>query len=336
MIDLGLFNSKKKSHIIGFKESAIMTGIWVVFALLFYLLILYHGDLIHGVDNNEELKYYSKLYEHPVKFISDDFETNLKIYNQNLSLEYITGYLIEYALSVDNIFVMILLFTAFGVHDKYYHRVLVWGILGAIIMRFLFIFIMASLIHRFEIVLYLFGALLIFTGIKMYLSRNKEDHVKTDNHPVVKFASKYFAVFPRYVQHHFWVRKNHKLLITPLFIVLLVIEFTDVIFAIDSVPAIFSITKDPFVVFFSNIFAILGLRSLFFLLMNIINIFHYLKVGLAILLTFIGLKMIFNFWLKDTGFTTAHSLYIILFILSISILASILFPPKDKETNTMG
>ena len=197
-------------------------------------------------------------------------------------------------------------------------------------MRFIFIFLSSALIQQFYWVLYLFGALLIFTGIRMYISRNKEEKIEPEKHPIVKFASKYFSVYPKYLKHHFWTRENGKFMITPLLVVLLVIEFSDVLFAVDSVPAIFSVTKDPYIVFFSNIFAILGLRSLFFLVMNMMNSFVYLKHGLSVLLTFIGVKMFCADWLKQHGFTTAHSLYIVLLILTVSIVASLFFKPKKK------
>jgi tellurite resistance protein TerC len=331
VVDLGVFNGKKKSHIIKFKEAIIWTSIWVAFAMAFYFFIQTNGNLIHGVENNAQLKEISEKYEHPIILSSANFDENLIVYNKNLSLEFITGYLIEYALSVDNVFVMVLLFLAFNVQQKYYHRVLFWGILGALIMRFIFIFLSAALIQQFSWILYVFGGLLIYTGVKMFINRKEDEKIETKNHPIVKFATKHFAVFPKYVGNRFWIKKRGKLSFTPLFVVLLVVEFTDLIFAVDSVPAIFSITKDPYIVFFSNIFAIIGLRSLFFLVMNVINIFHYLKIGLSILLTFIGLKMIFHTWLKAIGFTTAHSLYLILLILSVSILASLIFPKKKIE-----
>jgi tellurite resistance protein TerC len=318
----------KKSHIVSFKESIIWTIIWVSISILFYIIISFHGNWIHGIDSMEKLKDLIAIHDHSIQIDGLDFESAIKVYNNNLSLEYLTGYLIEYALSIDNVFVIILIFISFNVQQKFYKRVLFWGIIGAIVMRFIFIFLSAKLIQEFEWVLYIFGLLLIFTGIKMFLTRNKEDKMDADKHPVVKFASKYFAVYPRFVQQHFVIKKKRKTYITPLLIVLLVIEFTDVIFAVDSVPAIFSVTKDPYIVFFSNIFAIIGLRSLFFLLINVMNKFRFLKVGLAALLTFIGLKMIFNHWLKNQGFTTAHSLYVVLAILSISIIASLLIPEK--------
>jgi tellurite resistance protein TerC len=168
----------------------------------------------------------------------------------------------------------------------------------------------------------------------MFINRNKEDEIDPDNHKVVKFASKFFAVHPRFEGDKFFVKRDHKKLITPLFLVLLIIEFTDLIFAVDSIPAIFSITKDAYIVFFSNIFAILGLRSMFFLLVNIIDKFHYLKAGLAILLTFIGLKMLAAEYAEKIGITTRNSLLIILSILVISIVASLIFPkPKHAEVH---
>jgi tellurite resistance protein TerC len=325
-IDLGVFN--KKSHVISFREAFAWCFVWIILAIGFYMLIQSHGEWIHGIKNEKQLQEVVTKYDHPVKLTGHSFEENLTIYKENLSLEYITGYLIEYALSVDNVFVMILIFLSFAVEKKYYKRVLFWGILGAIIMRFIFIFLSAALIQQFFWVLYIFGALLIFTGIKMFVTRNKEEKIEPEKHPIVKFASKYFSVFPKYVGQHFWIKEKGKFLITPLFVVLLVVEFSDVLFAVDSVPAIFSVTKDPYIVFFSNIFAILGLRSLFFLVMNMINNFVYLKHGLSVLLTFIGLKMFFNGWLKDHGFTTAHSLYVVLFILVVSIGASLFFKPR--------
>ena len=325
LVDLGIFN--KKSHIIPFKEAIAWSLVWIMLALGFYLLIQTNGELIHGIKNQEHLTEIVMKYDQPIPQ-GHTYEENLKIYKDNLSLEYITGYLIEYALSVDNVFVMVLIFLSFSVAQRFYKRVLFWGILGAIIMRFIFIFVSSALIQNFFWVLYIFGALLIFTGIKMFISRNKEEKIEPEKHPIVKFASKYFNVYPKYVRHHFWIKKNGKFFLTPLFVVLLVIEFSDVLFAVDSVPAIFSITKDPYIVFFSNIFAILGLRSLFFLVMNMMNTFIYLKHGLSILLTFIGVKMFIGEWLKEHGFTTSHSLYVVLAILVVSIAASLFFKPK--------
>ena len=325
-IDLGIFN--KKEHIVSLKEAAIMSFIWVAFALGFYVLLLTEGQILHGIKDYEQLAEITKKHVHSITLTPGNFTESLHAYNQNLSLEFLTGYVIEYALSVDNIFVMVLVFTAFGVDEKYYHRVLIWGIIGAIVMRFLFIFLGATLITKFGWILYVFGAFLIYTGIMMFLKRKEEDEIDTENHKVVKLASKYFLVHPEFEGKKFFVTKGGKRYITPLFIVLLIVEFTDLIFAVDSIPAIFAVTKDPYIVFFSNIFAILGLRSMFFLLVNVIHKFHYLKTGLSFLLVFIGVKMLAHHWLKEWGFTTTHSLFVILAILTTSVVASLVFPKK--------
>jgi tellurite resistance protein TerC len=326
-IDLGLFN--KKAHKVSLKEAAIMSFIWVSFALGFYFLLITNGELLHGIDNFAQLQEVTTRNLHNIRLNPDNFTESLAIYKNNLGLEFITGYVIEYALSVDNIFVMVLIFSAFNVDEKYYHRVLFWGIIGAVLMRFGFIFLGSTLIKQFGWILYIFGAFLVYTGISMFLSRDEEEKIDTENHKVVRFASKYFSVYPEFVGNKFFINVDGKKMITPLFIVLLIVEFTDLIFAVDSIPAIFAVTKDPYIVFFSNIFAILGLRSMFFLLVNVIHKFHYLKLGLAVLLLFIGIKMLAHHWLSLWGFTTVHSLFIILFILTTSIVASLMFPKKS-------
>jgi tellurite resistance protein TerC len=323
-IDLGLFTKTDKA--VSLKQAGIMSAIWVLLALIFGGLIYQFGDMLHGIHDFARLQLINEQHFHNLKLIPDDFEQSLLIYKHNLALEYITGYVIEYALSVDNIFVMVLVFNAFNVEQKYYHRVLFWGILGAVIMRFIFIFLGATLIKEFSWILYVFGAFLIYTGFTMFINRNKKEEIDTHKHPVVVFASRFFAVHPRFEGKKFFIKIDNKKYITPLFLVLLIIEFTDVVFAVDSIPAIFSITKDPYIVFFSNIFAILGLRSMFFLLVNIIDKFHYLKVGLAFLLFFIGVKMLIHGWLEQIGFTTMHSLLIIL----ATLVASLMFPQKAE------
>ncbi|RYD27753.1 MAG: TerC/Alx family metal homeostasis membrane protein [Lysobacteraceae bacterium] len=265
-IDLGLFN--RKEHAVKLQEAAIMSAIWVALALGFYVLLITEGQMLHGITSYEKLEAITKAHFHHITLNPNDFAASLHTYNQNLGIEFLTGYVVEYALSVDNIFVMVLVFSAFGVDEKFYHRVLFWGILGAVIMRFLFIFLGAALIAKFGWILYLFGAFLVYTGITMFINRNADEKIDTENHKVVKLASKYFSVYPEFVGKQFFITRNGKRFITPLFIVLLIIEFTDLIFAVDSIPAIFAVTKDPYIVFFSNIFAILGLRSMFFLLVK--------------------------------------------------------------------
>jgi tellurite resistance protein TerC len=327
-IDLGLFAKTNKP--VSIKQAAIMSGVWVALALGFYALIFNYGHLLHNVHDFATLKQINADHFHRLKLNPADFEGSLNLYRKNLALEFITGYVVEYALSVDNIFVMVLIFSAFSVDPKYYHKVLLWGILGAIVMRFGFIFVGSALIDRFHWVLYIFGGFLIYTGVMMFVNRNQEEHIDPENHKVVKFASRYFGIHPHFEGGKFFVKSDGKKLLTPLFLVLLIIEFTDVIFAVDSIPAIFSVTKDPYIVFFSNIFAILGLRSMFFLLVNIIEKFHYLKVGLAFLLVFIGIKMLAGHYMEQWGFTTSHSLIVIVGILVVSVVASLVFPKKKK------
>lgn len=326
-IDLGLFSKSDKP--VSFKAAAIMSAIWVLFALGFGLVLYYWGYELHSIHDIAGLKEIIAKHQHNITINENDLTGSLHVYSKNLTLEYLTGYVVEYALSVDNIFVMVLLFSSFGIPAKYYHKVLVWGIIGAIVLRCIFIFLGAALIAKFGWILYVFGAFLVYTGIVMYKNRNQEEEVDPQNHAVVKFASKYFKVTHKLDGGKFFHVENGVKYMTPLFLVLLVIEFTDLIFAVDSIPAIFSVTQDPYIVFFSNIFAVLGLRSMFFLLVNIIHKFHYLKVGLAFLLVFIGAKMLLHSWLKDWGFTTSHSLIIILGILVISVVASLMFPKKE-------
>jgi tellurite resistance protein TerC len=333
LLDLGVFS--KKDHVVKFKEAAAWSAVWVMFALVFYVLLDFYGEKIHGISNFEQLKENVNLYSpDEIDLIEGNYEASLQLYRTNMAVEFITGYLLEYSLSVDNIFVIILIFSSFGVRQKYFKKVLFWGVLGAIVMRFTFIFVGSALIHEFHWVLYLFGAFLIFTGIKMFLDKNDSDEkIEVDKHPVVRFVSKHFPLYPRFVNQRFFVKKNNQWHLTPLFLVVLIVEFTDLIFAVDSVPAVFAVTQDPYIVFFSNIFAIMGLRSMFFFLSNILPLFHYLKTGLAFLMTFIGIKMIGHSWLKSIGFETVYSLYIILFILSVSIIASLVFPPNKTESN---
>ena len=323
-IDLGIFS--KKSHKLSFREALTWTLIWVIISVIFYFFIKTHGNLIHGSDTLEAIQIRINLYHHPISITGMEFEQAVQLYNNNLALEYLTGYLIEYSLSVDNVFVIIMIFISFNIRQEYYKKVLFWGILGAIVMRFLFIFAASVLIQQFAWFLLVFGGLLVIVGGKMgyeFFTRKDEDKIDTEHHLVVRTVSRFFSVTREDHGDKFWIRKNGKLLITPLFIVLMIIEFADVIFAVDSVPAVFSVTQDPYIVFFSNIFAILGLRSLFFLVMNVMNRFHFLKLGLGFLLAFVGLKMILHHF-DVIHLSTRQSLLIITGILLVSILASLI------------
>lgn len=330
-VDLGIF--QKRNHTLSLREALIWTSVWVGISLIFYVLIRFFGYELHNLRDIDGIKASILKYKHPFDITGLSFSEAIKLYNRNLSLEYITGYLIEYSLSVDNIFVIIMIFLSFNVRHQYYKKVLFWGILGAIVLRFIFIFAASAMIQRFEGILYFFGGLLVIVAIKMgyeFFTKKDEDRIDPQHHPVVRFLSKYFSVTKEDQGNRFWIRDNNRFFITPLFIVLILIEVMDVIFAVDSVPAVFSVTRDPYIVFFSNIFAILGLRSLFFLVNNVMNRFHYLKLGLAFLLIYVGIKMILQ-EMMDLHITTKLSLVIIAGILAFFIILSLLFPVKKDS-----
>ena len=326
-MDLGVFH--KKDHVIKIKEAAIWTGIWVALAMLFGLLLLFKAEWVHGITNMDELLEYVKGGSLAHRIVPGmDFGDALPIYRKEIFQQYLAGYFLEETLSIDNIFVMIMIFVSFGIDKQYYHRILFWGILGAIVMRFLFIFLLGAVIHKFSWVLAVFGVILIYSGIKMF--RDKGDkRIDTANHPVVKLASRFLPVSRHTHGHDFFIKRDGRMYMTPLFLVLLVIEFSDVIFAVDSIPAVFSVTTDTYIVYFSNIFAIMGLRSLFFLLSNVTDMFWLLKYGLGLLLCFIGVKMIgHEFFGWEIG--TMVSLAVILGILVASIGFALLFPKKKQ------
>jgi tellurite resistance protein TerC len=280
LLDLGVFHKKDKK--VTLREAAIWSIIWVSLAMAFNVLV-----------------YFWK--------------------GPQLALEFFTGYLIEESLSVDNIFVFVMLLSYFRVPEHLQHRVLFWGILGAIVMRLSLILIGSALIARFHWVIYIFGAFLVFTGIRLFFHRDEEIH--PEENPVFKLFRRLFPLTPNYVGGQFFVRENGRLFATPLALVLVMIETTDLIFALDSIPAIFGITRDPFIVFSSNIFAILGLRSLYFLLAGIIGLFRYLQMGLAVVLIFIGVKMLIT--AVGIHIHIGISLGVVFAILATSILMSI-------------
>jgi tellurite resistance protein TerC len=325
-IDLGIFS--KDHHVVTLKESIIWTAVWVCLSIGFYFFIRHNGELIHGMKSIAELQASIEKFKHPVNIEGLTFDQAKEVFNKNLSVQYITGYIIEYSLSLDNVFVILLIFLSFKVPQKYYKRVLFWGILGAIVMRFIFIFSLSAIIYQFAWVLYIFGVFLIFTAVKMLMDfiKKKEDKIDVEHHVMVRLTRKFFPVHPHFEGQKFWVKINRKTYVTPLFIALMVIEFSDLVFAVDSVPAIFAVTRDPYIVFFSNIFAIMGLRSLFFLASHFFSKFFFLKVGLATLLGFIGLKMLLHEWYK---ISTNASLIVISVILGLSILASLIHNRKE-------
>ncbi len=286
-LDLGVFH--RKTHEVSTKEALVWSGIWISLALCFNGFILFQ-------------------------------------FGNKMALDFLTGYLIEKALSVDNIFIFVLIFSYFQIPAKYQHKVLFWGIIGALIMRVIFIFAGIALLEKFHWLIYIFGAFLIFTGIKMLLDKDKK--VEPDKNPVIKLFKRLFPVTHELHDDKFFIKDNDKIFATPLFLALIVIEISDLIFAVDSIPAILAVTQEHFIVYTSNVFAILGLRSLYFALAGIIHRFRYLSVGLALILAFVGLKMVS----VDIYKIPIHiSLLIIVSILIVSILVSLL--KTKNQTN---
>lgn len=241
---------------------------------------------------------------------------------QDAAMKFLAGYVIEESLSVDNLFVFLVIFSFFKVPESYKHRVLFWGILGALVMRGIFILAGVSLIHHFAWIIYVFGAFLIFTAYKLMFAQDKE--VKPENNPILKVFRKFMPVSEHYEGDKFFIKHAGKMMATPLMIVLLAVETTDIIFAVDSIPAILSISRDPFIVYTSNVFAILGLRSMFFALAGLMRLFHYLNYGLGVILAFVGIKMLIHHYYEVP---IAVTLAFIALVLAVSIVVSILKPP---------
>ena len=330
LVDLGIFKKAGAAEVT-FKEAGFWTGAWVLLAISFYFFLGQFGGMVHGITDLNGLIAVKELYAPHIDLGSGSFADQLAIFQNNLSLEFITGYLVEYSLSADNVFVFILIFNSFGVQKRYYKKILVWGILGAIILRLIFIFLGAALLQKFDWIIYVFGAFLVYTGVKILFTKQHDEEINPSEHPIVKFLSRFFNVYHRNVIGRFFVRmKTGKLFITPIFVIVVVIAFTDILFAVDSIPAIFSISKDPYIVFFSNVFAVMGLRSLFFFLSNLMGLFRFLPMGLGVLLSFVGLKMLGHHYLTEIGFGTLSSLAVIVGILATSIILSLLFPEKKE------
>jgi len=328
MIDLLVVG--RNSHIVSTKEALGWTSVWVTLSLGFYVFLRFYGHLLHGIETPAELSEVVTRYAPELKFKLTDFEGMLREYRNHMSMSYLAGYFIEQTLSIDNVFVILLILQGFSVPQKNYKTVLFWGVLGAIILRFIFIFAGAALIQRFEWVLYIFGAFLVFQGIKILVKKDGHDKDPHD-YAIVKFMSRYLNISKEYHGDKFAFKHGNKVFFTPLMLVLVLVEFTDVIFALDSIPAVFSVSLDPFVVFFSNIFAIIGLRSLFFLLANMVDKFRFLNVGVSVLLIFVGVKLLAHHWLTEIGFKSSYSLYFIAITLIMSVVFSILFPDKKNQ-----
>lgn len=324
VLDLGVLSKENAQHL-SLKQSAIRSMFWFGLGLASVVTMYELIPHLHEIHNYEDLVKYHSQYGKPFE-LTGDFDSSLKAFKTTSMWLYFSGFLLEYALSIDNLFVMLLVFKSFQVSAQNERKILVWGVLGAMILRFVFIFLGSAAIRQFEWVLYLFGGLLLFSGLKLALEKEKEEE-DPSNHFVMRMIKRIFPVSTiSNDRGHFFVRENGVLHVTVLFVVLLIIEFTDVVFAIDSVPAVFGITRDPYLVFFSNIFAILGLRSLYFLIGHGIDKFWALKYGLAIILVFIGSKMLLEHQFKSIGFNHIHNLLVILGVLTISMLYSLIKP----------
>ena len=288
-LDLGVFH--RKSHEVKIKEALIWSAVWISLALIFnYGIYIFMG--------------------------------------KEKAIEFLTGYVIEKSLSIDNLFVFIMLFTYFNVDTKYQHKILFWGILGALVMRAIFIFAGVALISKFHWIIYVFGAILIYTGVKMLF--HKDEKIEPDKNPLVRLFKKFFPVTEETHGGKFFVKMKGRRFATPLFVVLLIVEFTDLIFAVDSIPAILAITNDTFIIFTSNVFAILGLRALYFALAGITKYFYYLKYGLSAILVFVGVKMVIVDFYKVP---ILYSLMVITGILLTSVLLSVAFSKNKNLIN---
>jgi tellurite resistance protein TerC len=294
MLALDLLVLHRKAHAVSLREALAWSCVWVSLALLFSLGVYF----VRGGEK---------------------------------ALEFLTGYVIEWSLSVDNLFVFLVIFSYFAVPPIYQHRVLFWGILGALVLRAIFIATGSALLANFHWMIYVFGGFLVFTGIKLLFAG--EDKVEPEKNPAVRLLRRFIKVTPDYQGQRFFIRKDGTLWATPLLLVLVVVETTDVIFAVDSIPAIFAITLDPFIVYTSNVFAILGLRALFFLLAGVMEMFRYLKVGLSFVLCFVGAKMMLVDLYK---IPIGISLGVVAGILGISILASFFIQPKRAGVPASG
>ncbi|OFZ25957.1 MAG: hypothetical protein A2381_09875 [Bdellovibrionales bacterium RIFOXYB1_FULL_37_110] len=301
------------------------TSSWILFFLLIVVLLAFDLGVLNRKNHAPSIR---EAMVWSAMWISLALAFNVGVYfwfGSQKAVEFLTGFILEKSLSVDNLFVFILIFNAFRVPRYIHHKILFYGILGAIIFRFIFIFIGAALLSKFSWMMFVFGAFLVFTGIKITLKKDEE--FNPDNNIVLKLATKYLP-FRGEMSDMFIIKKDKKYFFTPLFIVLLAIETSDIIFAVDSIPAIFAITRDPFIVFTSNIFAILGLRSIYFVLENLMDKFIYLKYGLGVILTYIGIKMLI---VEYIHIPVTLSLGFVFAVLLISILASLCRSPDTKS-----
>jgi tellurite resistance protein TerC len=295
-LDLGVFHREK--HVVGFREAIGWTIMWIALAGAFAVLIYFFGHTMTGHHNRP---------------------------NSELSLEFVTGYLVEESLSVDNLFVFLVIFRYFAVPRRFQHEILFWGVVGALVMRAVFILVGIKLLSAFEWIIYVFGAILIYSGVKLF--RQQDDNVDPGRNIVLRWFRKLFRVTDKYEGDKFFIIRNGIRYATPLFVVLLMIETTDLLFATDSIPAVLAITREPFIVFTSNVFAILGLRSLYFALAGMMEVFHLLHYGLSVILIFIGAKMLTSHYVR---IPIGVALAVVAGVLAISIASSLAFPKKAE------
>ena len=288
-LDLGLFN--RKAHTIRYREAWLWSGVWVTLAMIFAGIVFHYQGSQRG-------------------------------------FEFLTGYIIELSLSVDNLFVFLLIFSYFKVPAKFQHRVLFWGVMGALFMRLTMIFVGAALINKFHWIIYIFGGFLVYTGVKMF--KEDEIDIQPEQNPLVRLVTRFLPITRHYEEEKFFTKSNGKRTGTLLLLVLMVVEVTDLVFAVDSIPAIFAITRDTFIVYTSNVFAILGLRSMYFLLAGVVEKFRYLRFGLAIVLTFIGIKMLLG--AVNIVISIKISLVFVAVVLVGSVVASLLVAPSSETT----
>ncbi|MBL7684726.1 MAG: TerC family protein [Deltaproteobacteria bacterium] len=308
-LDLGVFH--RKAHEVSFKEAATWSVVWVTLALVFNYLFYRYALW----DFSQEASQFAALGINPAEAA------------KKVGLEFLTGYVVEKSLAVDNIFIFVVVFSYFAIPSQYQHRILFYGILGALFFRVIFI-ALGSILMQYQAIVIIFGAFLIFTGIKMMFAGDEK--IEPEKNPVIRLMKRFLRITPKIEGQKFFVRKEGLLYATPLLVCLVFLELTDIIFAVDSVPAIFALTKEPLIVYTSNVFAILGLRSMYFMLAGVIDKFHLLKYGLALVLVFVGLKMV---WLNEAfggKFPISWSLGIIGSIITTSIVASLLIKKKDK------
>jgi tellurite resistance protein TerC len=302
LVDLGFFN--KSAHKITTKSALYQSIFWVIISTIFGYVIYIYGP--YEVEVSGQIKSISGL---------------------TATVEYFTAYLTEYALSVDNIFVILLILKYFQVKDEFYHRILFWGIFGAVVFRGIFIFVGAYFIAKWHFILYIFGVFLIYSGIKIYFE-DSDEKIDPEKNPILKLCRKYLPISKNDEGGQFLIKENGKYMFTPLFLVIILIETTDLIFAVDSIPAAFAITQSEFLIYTSNIFAVMGLRAMFFLLSGIIDKFYLLQKGLSIILFFIGAKMLLE--IIDIELSPVLSFSVIIATLTLSILFSVLVPRKDQ------